>query len=269
MTARADLQKILSRGHTVEDVARACDVFGGILQRALEGEPIDGSPQLERLLRVFARDDGDAALRELLLMPLSAWPAAHPSATAWPLFLALLPTLRTEGHVFALGGARALALHGVERDTHDVDLFFAEPARRALQLFRDHGCSVGYFAADHLVARPAGSTQIDDVIDVHFPIVEPARSGLRRARDVEVDGVLVPVLPIVALVASKLMSGSGPQNEDAFLALDARVVTPRRLRAELVRLLGRPRVHDRFRRVLDDVEGALDRLDLWRQLRGV
>lgn len=268
-SAREDLQQILSRGHTVEEVARACDVFAGILEQTLRGEPLDGgSTSLERLLRVLARDVTDSSFDDLLAMPVHAWRADVPSAVAWPAFISFLPELRAEGYKFAIGGARALELHGAHRDTNDVDLFFTESSRRALQLFRDRGCSVGYFAGDHLVARPPGSTQVDDVIDVHFPIVEPARSAIRRAVEVEVDGVMVPVLPAASVVAAKLMSASGLQNEDAFMALNAGVITPRRVATELKRVAHLPRVQNRFRRILDDVDGAFERLQLWGELGG-
>ncbi len=187
--------------------------------------------------------------------------------TAFRRFVELVPALRAAGFHFGLGGARALALHGCSRDTIDVDVFFTEQSRGVLTFLRDRGFRVSHFAADHFLAIPEGATSLSDHLDVFFPRVEPAQSGIGRAVDIDVDGTAVPVLPVASLVAAKLLASSSLQNGDAWLALDAGVVTAAAVAREIERVARLPANDDRYRARFEDVEGARHRLTLWKDTR--
>lgn len=185
------------------------------------------------------------------------------SSTSWTVFLELLPQMKARGFELALWGARALSAHGVVRDTVDVDVVFSESSRDVLGLLRDRGLRVAHFATDHFLVSSTTATSIDDHIDVFFPLVEPAQSAAKKPVLLDVEGHGVPTAPAATLVAAKLMASSALQNGDAWLALDAALVSPREVRRELDKVERLTRHPDRVRRHFEDVAGARHRLALW------
>jgi hypothetical protein len=244
-------QRLKERGHDLRALERLC----GLAEGAFE-DPDMAPPTLALL--AFLDEEPSAAWR--LLVPPA--PPQH-TDTAMDLFMeVILPFAQRHQLQVALGGARAMALHGLPRHTTDVDVFAEERARAPLLAeLKAAGCRVAHVSADHFLVRASASEWPDDRIDLVFPLVEPALSALARP-DI-IDGV--PVLPAQALTMAKLMAPGAYENADAFLMLDAGLADPKALKASL-QTLSKRRTTDRFRSRLEDASGGLFRLQTWLSL---
>jgi len=245
-------ERLTARGHDLRALERLC----GLAEGAFEAPGMD-TPTLALLALI---DEDPSAVWRLLSPP------APPTETdtAMTVFETIIvPFAQSSQLRVALGGARAMALHGVIRDTTDVDVFAEERARAPLlAALKEASCRVAHVAADHFLVRSATSAWPDDRIDLVFPLVEPARSALAETETI--DGL--PVLPAHALTMAKLMAPGAYENADAFLLLDAGLADPKAIEATL-RTLSKDRTTDRFRARLEDARGGLFRLATWMSLK--
>ncbi|OGQ24816.1 MAG: hypothetical protein A2138_18410 [Deltaproteobacteria bacterium RBG_16_71_12] len=177
-----------------------------------------------------------------------------------PALLDLAPVLDRRGVPWAIGGATALEALGLPRETTDVDVFIDDQHRSALNAFRGAGLAIAHFSDDVAAAYPAGGGE-NDRIDIIFPAIEPAMSGLFHAERRRLRGVEVPVLPVLALAAMKLMSARAREHADALRLIDARLTSRRAVRSELKRLVKLDPVGDGWARRRFDPAAALRRLE--------
>ena len=107
---------------------------------------------------------------------------------------------------WAIGGATALAVHGYERATRDVDLLVGDDSRVALLAGLDaRGLRVEEaFAPSHYVVAVRGTRDPDVRIDLLFPALGAECLGLLAARRVTLAGREMPVMPLAYLAAAKL-----------------------------------------------------------------
>jgi len=134
---------------------------------------------------------------------------------------------------FAVIGAAALAVHGVSRSTHDLDLLTTAPEC----LDREFWAPLASAGIDVSVERGDADDPLGGVVRVRVagaPPVDlvvgksPWQSGIvARAREVPIEGVPVPVTAPADLVLLKLYAG-GPQDawdiEQLLLAADCEVL---------------------------------------------
>lgn len=108
---------------------------------------------------------------------------------------------------WAVSGATALATHGYERATKDVDLFIAEEVRdELLDRLAERGLAVEeVFAPVHFSVTPARSRDPELHIDLLFPALGVECLGLVAAKRAPVAGREMPVVPLAYLVAAKLI----------------------------------------------------------------
>jgi hypothetical protein len=165
--------------------------------------------------------------------------------------------LARAGVPYALIGAAALAVHGVSRSTHDLDLLAVDPAclrpDRWAALQRS-GVGVDVRRGDledPLAGVVRFSVQGERPVDLVLGKAPWQAAALARARTGHLAGVDLPVLAAPDLVLLKLFAG-GPQ--DAW---------------DIVQLLAAGTAGG----IVAEVEDRLDQLppscaDLWRRIRG-
>jgi hypothetical protein len=165
------------------------------------------------------------------------------------------------GHRWYLFGAQAVNVFGRPRLTADVDvtLEWARPELGALvKKAREHGFQL-------LVSDPAKFLKETSVVPfVHLATNMPldvviAASGfeqelLKNARSIRLGGMSIPVIAPDDLVITKILAGRPKDLDDA-----ASVLREQRGRIDLARL----------RRILGDIEQAVDVSDLVRTLDGI
>lgn len=107
---------------------------------------------------------------------------------------------------WAVAGATALAIHGFERATKDVDLFIADDVReRLLERLSDRGLAVEeVFPPMHYSVAPPRARDPDVRVDLLFPALGVESLGLMAARPAAIAGRQMPVVPLAHLVAAKL-----------------------------------------------------------------
>jgi hypothetical protein len=108
---------------------------------------------------------------------------------------------------WAVGGATAMAVHGFERATKDVDLFIADEARMVLlAALRKQGLAVQQvFPPSHYAVRERGQADPDMRVDLLFPALGVESLGMMAARPASLAGRQMPVFPMQHLVAAKLL----------------------------------------------------------------
>jgi len=155
---------------------------------------------------------------------------------------------------WAIGGATAMAAHGYERQTKDIDLFVADDAREELiEHLTSKGVAVTHIMPPaHYIARPPKTKDLDKRLDLLFPALGVESLGLMAARRHTIDGHELPIMPIEHVVALKLQTD--PIFDRDRYAKDAQDLQELRAR-------GLIEPH-RVRVVLEDVsdQAALDRL---------
>ncbi len=220
-----DIARITRRGVTAADLERALGLSAGYLSKVRHGAVKPGA-QLEILLGLLARHPTLAAelglrasssrRRRAAAAPARAdrrrRPAGDGDRRAWELVRSLAGGLDDAGVRWAIGGAMALAAHGVRRPTVDVDLFIADADRRALELFREAGAAVGKLSSTSFLVFPEGARSPLDHVDVVFPLFEPLCSAVERPVRRALDGATLPFLDAVDLCAAKL-AGRGAHDE--------------------------------------------------------
>ena len=112
------------------------------------------------------------------------------------------------GVPYAVGGALAMAAHGYERQTSDLDVFARFKDRGAvLRALREQGLEVEpLFGGVHYIAYDPAHRDPRIRIDVLVPQEQPFLSALRRPVRAEIAGREMNVFPLVALVAAKAQS---------------------------------------------------------------
>lgn len=238
------LQRLLARGHTLSGLEVLLHLSPGYLSK-LRHHRARPSAQLLALLALLesnptttsaalraATDSAPPARRRRAEAPAVAWLGG---GAAVPTLLGLAPELDRRGVAWAIGGAIALEALGVPRETTDVDIFVDDRHRSALNAFRGAGLGIAHFGDELAAAYPVAGGE-NDRIDIIFPTLEPAASALRHAERRVLRGVDVPVLPVLALAAMKLMSARIKEHADALRLIDAGLISRRAVRAELTRL---------------------------------
>ena len=133
----------------------------------------------------------------------------------------ILPALKSVGKDYALGGAIAMALRGVVRDTLDLDVFAMERVKGKLlsAIYQ-----VGYriepvFEPFHYVARPPWRTSNPEVrVDLMFPAADPEYSGVKGAEPVQVKrGVQVRVFTNLLVALTRVYSDNPKHKLDLLL----------------------------------------------------
>jgi predicted nucleotidyltransferase len=125
--------------------------------------------------------------------------------------------LRAAGVHYALIGASAMTIHGVNRSTIDVDLFVLDPAcldRRLWGSLAAEGVAVEIRRGDPddpLAGVVRFETPLELPVDVVVGKYVWQRKTIERARTALFAGVEVPVLTGVDLILLKLYAG-GPQD---------------------------------------------------------
>jgi len=121
-----------------------------------------------------------------------------------------------ESFPYAIGGAMAMAAHGYERTTKDVDVYVAHGDHHAfLRALRDSGMTViPIFEPHHYAAYVPGTTDQERRIDVLVPSGEPELSAIEWAEEKELFGVSVPVFPLDLLVFAKAYSSRSKDEHD-------------------------------------------------------
>jgi hypothetical protein len=163
---------------------------------------------------------------------------------------------------WAIAGAAAMAAHGYERQTKDIDVFVADDAREELiDYLASRGVTVTHIMPpSHYIIRPPKTLDLDKRIDILFPALGIESLGLMAARRHTIDGQDVPVLQIEHVIALKLQTD--PTFDRDRYAKDAQDLQELRARG----LIDPHRV----RVVLEDVsdQAAIDRLDNLNALEG-
>ncbi len=139
--------------------------------------------------------------------------------------------LKADGVLFALGGGYALWVHGGPEPSHDVDLVVAETdVEKAAHSLAGAGLRIERPPEDWLFkayfgdrTEPADEPALVDVLHrlAGTPVSE---SLLRTAREYEVLGVRIPVLPATPIMIAKLQSLSEHYCDFAALLLVVRAV---------------------------------------------
>ncbi len=147
--------------------------------------------------------------------------------------LALFRALIGHGVRFMLVGQSAAVLQGSRGSTEDVDVWFEDVSdTRIAEAITSVG---GYWASGSFGLMPPqlGGGGISDFFDVVVHC-----DGLRRfaeeyadAREVDLGGVRVPVLPLERILASKRAAGR-PKDLAQIPALEAAIVVSRDLESE-------------------------------------
>lgn len=141
----------------------------------------------------------------------------------------LQPVLKACGKQCAVGGAVALAVHGVVRHTLDLDVFADEEIRpRLLRAVHERGYRIEpVYEPFHYAARPPWRTSSDEVrVDLLFPAAEPEFSGIVSAEKARpYKGVSVRVFNPVILALTRVYSDNPKHLVDLSLML-ARGVLP-------------------------------------------
>ena len=140
--------------------------------------------------------------------------------------------LGLSGTRWAIGGAVAMAAHGLERETKDLDIFVHDSDRRVLQIFRDHDAPSGMLSESHARVTvpecPRG-----EHLDVVFPTFDLLEDAISRAKLLNVAGRLFPVLTALDLATCKAMSESPKDGRDLETLLAAGTVQPNEVKAVL------------------------------------
>jgi hypothetical protein len=109
---------------------------------------------------------------------------------------------------YAIGGALAMAAHGVRRYTSDVDVFAKDEDRPAImRALRAQGLETATIMSPfHYIAYRPEHADPEVRIDVLFPAGEPELSAVEFADRGMVGDVELNVFPVDLLVASKFYS---------------------------------------------------------------
>jgi hypothetical protein len=119
-----------------------------------------------------------------------------------------LEAIRDTDVRYAVGGAVAMAAHGVRRHTTDLDVFAPEESRgKLLRALRAAGFRVsGIFEPFHYIAMLPGEEDLDVRIDILIPAGEPELSAVEQPSLAVFEDGQFFVFPIELLVMSKFMS---------------------------------------------------------------
>lgn len=141
----------------------------------------------------------------------------------------LQPVLKACGKKCAIGGAVALAVHGVARHTLDLDVFAAEEIRpKLLRAVHDLGYSIDpVYEPFHYIGKPPWRTSSDEVrVDLLFPADEPEFSGIVSAQMMQLyEGISARVFNPVILTLTRVYSTNPKHLADLAMML-ARGVLP-------------------------------------------
>ena len=145
-----------------------------------------------------------------------------------PDFREFLNSLKKHGVKFVVVGAHALAVHGVQRWTADIDVLIEpsdENAARLATVLREFGwpglagVSLEHFSEPDRMARLGRSpVQIDLLTSVSGLTFSEAWEG---RIETELDGVAVPVLGLREYVTTKLAAGRPKDRIDIELLREA------------------------------------------------
>jgi len=124
-----------------------------------------------------------------------------------PAFRECTRALRPMDTEWAIGGAEAMAAHGYQRETLDVDFFIGDDAREELlaTLERRRLPVITVLEGVHYAVTP--NLKQDDVrIDLLFPSDEPEVTAIWKPTDAVIADEKVPVIRLEYIVASKLLT---------------------------------------------------------------
>lgn len=161
------------------------------------------------------------------------------------------PELSKREFDWAVGGALAMQVHGYQRETRDIDLFFAPEQREAvLSFFDERGIETHEVHGPFHYAISPFPAEPDLRFDLLFPYDRPDITAVAFPTHAEVSGVTVPVWRIEHIVAAKLTSMGRPKDEHDVRALwDLRLFEPEQVR-EVLREIGRKDAVDRLSEVI-------------------
>ena len=147
----------------------------------------------------------------------------------------LLEITRREGIPVGIGGGLAVNVHGVERQTTDVDAFFLTADRpRIVRALRKDGFVVDrVFAPFHYFAFLPEHGDPRVRIDLLFPQDEPELSAVERPVLVGKWDEQVPAFPVELLVLSKFYSNQALDLWDITALYEAGAFEPETVRAVL------------------------------------
>lgn len=121
---------------------------------------------------------------------------------------ALLHEFDRRGVRFLVVGMSAALLHGARGATEDIDLWFEDPSDpRIAEAVRAAG---GFWISGAFGGGPAiGGEELSERFDVVWRLdgLEPFDVEFRDACYQDVDGILLPVLPLHRIIASKQAAG--------------------------------------------------------------
>jgi hypothetical protein len=124
-----------------------------------------------------------------------------------PAFRECTRALRRMDTEWAVGGAEAMAAHGYQRETLDVDLFIGDDARDDLigALERKNLPVITVLEGVHYAVTP--DPKHDEVrIDLLFPSDEPEVTAIWKPVDAVIADEKVPVIRLEYIAASKLLT---------------------------------------------------------------
>ncbi len=162
---------------------------------------------------------------------------------------------------YAIGGAVAMALYGVRRQTMDVDVFFPQEAKaNALEAIRKIGYHIEPIGAPFLYAAyPPWETSDREIrVDLLFPEDDPELTAIQTAEAVEIsEETTVPVFSPLMLTLSRLYSDQPRHLADLQMMFDRGLIPVK----EVVLILQEhdPEMLTEFRRFLDKVTGPQKR----------
>lgn len=111
------------------------------------------------------------------------------------------------GVKMAIGGGVAVFVHGVRRETQDVDAFFHREDKiavlRTLRALVPPDTLIESFAGSHYVVIPPDA-EPGERIDLLFALGDPEESAIETAELRKYLGVEIPVFPVEYLILSKL-----------------------------------------------------------------
>ena len=149
----------------------------------------------------------------------------------------LQPVLKSFGKHCAVGGAVAMAFHGVDRYTKDLDVFAAEAVRnKLLRAIHEQGYRVEpIFEPFHYIARPPWRTASDEArVDILFPSYEPEFSGVVSAEPIAISkGNAVRVFTPLMLALTRVYSTEPRHLTDLAMMLARGVLPVEEIRAAL------------------------------------
>ena len=149
-----------------------------------------------------------------------------------------LPAARKSGVPFAVGGGVAVNVHGYERATKDVDLFFARGDRHSvLRAFREAGFEIDpAITKYHYFAIPSWSRSARERVDIVFPTDPIPVDAISDASVVRRWRVQFPVFSSEHLALAKLESERARDQGDVETLYDTGAFDPEEARSILRRI---------------------------------